>query len=674
MAKMLADDVIEPSTSPWVSPIVVVPKKDGSLRPCVDMRKVNEVTKAIRYPLGHIQDILDSVGPAGGTQRFYSTLDLKSGYWQVPMADAESKERTAFATPTAQYQYKRMPMGLKGAAAVFAALMRKVLGPVLDEPPDDPTAGAGAARVRRERCAVVYLDDILVFSNTLEEHVRHLQQVFDLLRMANLRVAVNKCEFAKRKVVFLGHLLDGIGGTVAPSPRNVATIAAIPSLRTVRQVRAFLGSVGYYRAKVPGFGLIARPLHRLLRKNAAWRWTSEEEEAFQELKATLMREPIVRAPDFRRPFIIQVDWCRLAVAACLAQRDDEGQEYAVQFASKAMSGPQLHYSSADGEAFAAVWAIKHFHPYVYGSRFTLVTDSMAVRYLRTASTRDLHGKLARYAIKLQPYDFEIIHKAGLRNSNVDGLSRLGHLIPSSDGEGPDPLAGYELEDAAPEFEEYTLVLPLDFPLLSADIQTDQEDLGGRAAGCQPTPRIITTAAGNWELADASGQAPWNAIKEAHELAHWGIGKTYDFLQKRYYWEGMKEDVRIFIRDCQKCLAGKHKLLRSHPLRPLPVVPLWGRVHIDLAGPYKTTRRRNRFVILCVDAWSKWPEVGALPNKSAATTARWLWQNWITRFGSPTYLVSDRGGEWEGEFQELLDNQRIQHRRTASYTPQSNGQV
>ncbi|KXZ51502.1 hypothetical protein GPECTOR_12g465 [Gonium pectorale] len=280
------------------------------------------------------------------------------------MADEESRAKTAFATPTAQYQYKRMPMGLKGAAAVFAALMRKVLGPILENALSQAAPSNGI--IKRERCAVVYLDDILIFSPSIEAHVRHLQWVFDLLRMANLKASVSKCEFAKRKVVFLGHLLDGERGTVAPSPRNVATVAAIPSPRNTREV----------------------------------------------------------------------DWCQLAVAACLAQRDDQGSEYAVQFASKALSGPQLNYSSADGEAFAAAWAIKHFRPYIYGVRFQLVTDSMAVRYLRTARAQDLHGKLARYALKLQAYDFEIIHKAGLRNGNVDGLSRLGHLISPE----PEPIA------------------------------------------------------------------------------------------------------------------------------------------------------------------------------------------------------------------------------------------
>ncbi|KXZ57070.1 hypothetical protein GPECTOR_5000g1297 [Gonium pectorale] len=256
MAKMMADGVIEPSSSPWVSPVVVVPKKDGSLRPCVDMRRVNEVTRAICHPLGHIQDIIDSVAPPSGTQRYYSALDLKSGYWQVPMADEESRAKTAFATPTAQYQYKRMPMGLKGAAAVFAALMRKVLGPVLENALSQAAPSNGI--IKRERCAVVYLDDILIFSPSIEAHVRHLQWVFDLLRMANLKASVSKCEFAKRKVVFLGHLLDGERGTVAPCPRNVATVAAIPSSRNTREVRAMLGTVGYYRHMIPGFSLIAR--------------------------------------------------------------------------------------------------------------------------------------------------------------------------------------------------------------------------------------------------------------------------------------------------------------------------------------------------------------------------------------------------------------------------------
>ncbi|KXZ42389.1 hypothetical protein GPECTOR_153g62 [Gonium pectorale] len=342
MAKMLADGIIEPSSSPWVSPVVVVPKKDGSLRPCVDMRRVNVVTKAVRHPLGHIQDIIDSVGPTGGASRYYSTLDLKSGYWQVPMADEASKERTAFATPSAQYQYTRMAMGLKGAAAVFAALMRRVLGPLLEDP---LATHAGDPPPTRQRCAVVYLDDILVFSSSIEDHVRHLQQVFDLLRMANLRSSVSKCDFGQRKVVFLGHLLDGEAGTISPSPRNLAIIGELPSPRNVRE-------------------------------------------------------------------------------------------------------------------------------------FVLVTDSMAVRYLRTADVRGLHNKLARYALKLQGYDFDIIHKAGRKNANVDGLSRLAHLLPDPDpmvppvpDGGPQPT----LEEVAGLFHVETQVVPRDIYLWRS--RAREQDVG-----------------------------------------------------------------------------------------------------------------------------------------------------------------------------------------------------
>ncbi|KXZ42902.1 hypothetical protein GPECTOR_112g272 [Gonium pectorale] len=341
---MLADGIIEPSTSAWSSPVVVVPKRDtGELRFCVDMRRINEVTRTVRYPLGHIQDILDRVAPPAGQTRYYSSLDLKSGFWQVPMADEASKDRVSFHTATSQWRYKVMPMGLKNSPAVFAELMRRVLAPVL---PGSVPVGGDKGTHQAEACAMVYLDDILIFSPDIISHIQHLQLVFDLLRLASLKAAIKKCEFGQQRIQFLGHVLDGINGTVAPSPRNVAVIAAYPSPRNVRQVRALLGTVGYYRSFVPGFSLIARPLFDLLKKDAPWAWGPSQEQAFQTLKGALTSEPILRAPDFDRHFYVQTDFCQSAVAACLAQKGADGKEYAVQFASKKLTPAQMCWSSA----------------------------------------------------------------------------------------------------------------------------------------------------------------------------------------------------------------------------------------------------------------------------------------------------------------------------------------
>ncbi|KXZ44148.1 hypothetical protein GPECTOR_72g595 [Gonium pectorale] len=205
---------------------------------------------------------------------------------------------------------------------------------------------------------MVYLDEILIYSPDITSHVRHLQQVFDLLRLASLKAAVKKCTFGQRRIQFLGHVLDGSNRTVAPSPRNVAVITAYPSPRNVRQVRALLGTVGYYRSFVPGFNLIARSLCDLLKKDAPWRWGSDEEHAFHTQKHALTSDPILRAPEFDHHFFVQTDFCKSAVAACLAQKGDDGKEFAVKFTTKKLTPAQMAWSSADGEAHAAVWAIK----------------------------------------------------------------------------------------------------------------------------------------------------------------------------------------------------------------------------------------------------------------------------------------------------------------------------
>ncbi|KXZ41214.1 hypothetical protein GPECTOR_645g759 [Gonium pectorale] len=614
--------------------------------------------------------------------RFYSSLDLKSGFWQVPMADEASKDRASFHTASSQWRYKVMPMGLKNSPAVFAELMRRVLAPVL---PGSVPVGTDNGP-QSEACAMVYLDDILIYSADITSHVRHLQQVFDLLRLASLKAAVKKCTFGQRRIQFLGHVLDGCAGTVSPSPRNVAVIASYPSPRNVRQVRALLGTVGYYRSFVPGFSLIARPLFDLLKKDAPWRWGTDEEQAFQTLKRALTSEPILRAPDFSRHFFVQTDFCKTAVAACLAQKGDDGKEYAVQFASKKLTPAQMCWSSADGEAYAAVWAIKLFRPYLYGEKFTLVTDSMAVRHLKTASAQDLRGKLARYALKLQQYDFDIVHRAGTTNGNVDGLSHDADGDEETDGsketlppDGEPEEQGDEMDLAEDlEDEEETedgvrgkiLQVWADERLLEylrtgrlktlpgqsgEDYMREMNRVRKRSAryGFEGDTLYKSRPGGKSRVRVPPPEERLYLIRDAHGMGHFGFNKTYAFMGERFWWEGMKEEVRAYVRSCESCRADRHKLLREIPLRPLPIVPLWTRVHIDCMGPYKRTVRGNKYCILAVDSWSKYPEVGALPNRRAATVRTWFWENWICRYGTPAEVLTDRGGEFAGVLDPFL---------------------
>ncbi|KXZ41322.1 hypothetical protein GPECTOR_553g570 [Gonium pectorale] len=227
-------------------------------------------------------------------------------------------------------------------------------------------------------------------------------------------MALKKCEFAQPDVQFLGHVVNGATGTITPAPKNVAVIEGYPVLRDVRAIKAFLGLTSYYRHYVMNYGLIALPLYECLGKQG-YQWGSRQQAAFEQLKQALCSKPILRGPDFERSFILATDFCKTAVAACLSQLDDEGREYAVSFASKKLNDTQRNWSSTDGEAFAAVWAIKSYHAYLYGTPFTLVTDNSTLTFIMKA--KDLTGKLARYAMRLHGYTFTIVHRAGRKNGN-----------------------------------------------------------------------------------------------------------------------------------------------------------------------------------------------------------------------------------------------------------------
>ena len=461
IAKLYEDGIIEPSNSAWSSPVMVIKKPNGGYRCVIDLRGVNSVCKVIRYPLGHIQDLLDAVAPPVGQQRWMSSLDLRSGFWAVPI-DPADRDKTAFHTTNSGWRFVRMPMGLSCAPPVWAELMRRVLAPVLigGVPTRSRVGETGGELPATEtlpaprQCAIVYMDDVLICSPTMEAHLQDVETVLNLLRLAGLRVSASKCEFGRRRIVFLGHTLDGERGTLEPNPKNVAAIEAFPSPRNVRQVKAFMGMASYYRTLIPGLSVTARPLFALLKKEAAWRWGPEEEAAFQEIKRALTSKPVVRAPDFSR------DFYKTAVAAVLSQKDDDGNEYVVKYASRKLTDSESRtLNSSEGEALAACWGVRHFRNYLWGTHFYLVSDSMTVRYIRTAGASDLSGRLARYAFKLMSYQFTPVHRPGEKHGNADGLSRLGHMLGGDD----EDEGGEQVESADARSKEAALVAMLQGP-------------------------------------------------------------------------------------------------------------------------------------------------------------------------------------------------------------------
>ncbi|KAI8506729.1 hypothetical protein Bbelb_151700 [Branchiostoma belcheri] len=345
---VLEQDVIEPSTSPWASPVVIVTKKDGTPRFCVDFRKLNSVTVPDAHPLPRIDDTIDAL--AGSY--YFSTLDMKSAYWQVPVHPAD-RHKTAFCTAEGLWQFKVLPFGLSNSAATYQRLVQLIL------------AGVGW-----DVC-LAYLDDIIVFTPTFDEHLHTLQEVFTRLRQAGLKLHPAKCRFAQKEVTFLGHVVSRRG--VAPDPDNIAKVQGWPTPSNQTDIRSFLGLASFYRKFVPAFATVAEPLVRLTDKHHNFQWNPACQSAFDTLKHQLTSPPILAFPDFTREFTLATDASNTGIGAVLTQEHGTTRRV-VAYASKTLSRSQRRWCTYDQEFWAAVWAVRHFRPYLYGHNFTLLTD------------------------------------------------------------------------------------------------------------------------------------------------------------------------------------------------------------------------------------------------------------------------------------------------------------
>lgn len=401
ISKMLNDNIIEPSISPWNSPVWIVPKKiDASgkrkWRIVIDYRKLNEITIGDSFPLPNISEILDQLGHS----KYFSTIDLTSGFHQIKMSPKDAP-KTAFSTPSGHYQFTRMPFGLRNAPATFQRLMNSVL-----------------SGIQNIRC-FVYLDDIVIFADTLENHNRRLKEVFKRLSDFNLKIQPDKCEFLRREVMYLGHLITETG--VKPNPDKVKAVADYPIPSSPKEIKAFLGLAGYYRRFIKNFSSLSQPLTKLLKKDTPFNWTSLQQQSFEQLKQLLCSEPLLQYPDFTKTFYLTTDASNFSIGSVLSQGKPP-DDLPIAYASRTLNKAESNYSTTERELLAIVWSVKHFRPYLYGRKFVIVTDHKPLTWL--FNVKDPGSRLVRWRLILEEYDYDIIYKPGKINNNADALSRI----------------------------------------------------------------------------------------------------------------------------------------------------------------------------------------------------------------------------------------------------------
>ncbi|MES9884745.1 MAG: reverse transcriptase domain-containing protein [Sedimenticola sp.] len=718
--KMLDQKIIEPCKGPWSAPIVLVKKKDGTTRFCVDYRRLNSCTYKDSYPLPKIDESLDSLRGS----RWFSTLDLASGYWQVAM-DEQDVEKTGFATTCGLYQFTVMPFGLCNAPATFERMMEVVL-----------------SGLHWETC-LLYIDDIIVFADSFEQHIGRLSEILSRIESAGLKLSPKKCKLFKREVEFLGHVVSQDG--IATDPKKVEVVKNWPTPKNVHDVRSFLGLCSYYRRFVKNFADIARPLHQLTEKATTFVWTDACSEAFDTLREALITAPVLSYPSTRSNFILDTDASGVGVGAVLSQSDG-GIERVVAYYSRALGKAERNYCITRKELLAVVESVKHFHHYIYGVTTVVRTDHGALTWL--LNFKNIEGQMARWMETLGTYDLKIQHRPGRKHMNADSLSRLPcggcEYCTKRDTHDRDKLVeDPKTGDVAVSSPEDACINQMD---ATADAQiraiTRSKSRDDSASECnwmnsktlddiakaqKSDHRIVIVR--SWLIA---GQRPtWGEIshigpevkvywakwkqlllkddvvyrkrtshthlgndinqlvlphtyleevfKMLHEdptCGHLGYTRTFKRFQDRFYWAGYKEDIRLFCLTCFRCQQAENQRRKPKaPLKQSRVGAVLERVALDIMGPLPVTSTGNKYILVIVDYFSRWTEAFAVDNMEAETITKVFVEQFICRFGVPRQIHTDQGRQFESNvFQQVCKYLDVDKTRTTPYHPQSNGMV
>lgn len=560
---MLATSVIHPSRSPYASPVLLVKKKDGTWRFYVDYRQLNNNTVKDKYPIPIIEELLDELGGS----RYFSKLDLRSGYHQIRMWP-ENIPKTAFRTHMGHYEFRVMPFGLTNAPATFQATMNEVFTPLL------------------RKFVLIFFDDILVYSQTIEDHTLHLRAVLEILRENRFFAKRSKCFFGQGRIEYLGHLITQQG--IATDPSKIEAMQQWPIPTTLKGLRGFLGLTGYYRRFIKGYGAICKPLTELLKKSG-FQWNPSAHRAFEKLKEQMTEAPVLAMPDHNKPFTIEVDACDQGVGAVLSQ---EGRPIA--FMSKAICKKNQGLSTYEKEFLAILMAVAKWRHYLSPRQFIIKTDHESLKYLleqKITTAIQQKGML-----KLLGLDYIIQYRKGKENKAADALSRRGYEEGSNK-----PISAVVPEWVMEISKSY--LQDVDCQKLIEQLSLKQSEVSGYTFD-----HGLLRYKGKLYIGKEGGLRSRFLI-QMHDSAlggHSGQQATYKRIKESFYWPGLKRDVEVMVKNCTTCKMNKAD---NQPyaglLQPLPVPQqVWLEVGMDFIEGLPRSEGKNSIMVV-VDRFSKY---------------------------------------------------------------------
>ncbi|KAJ9552858.1 hypothetical protein OSB04_016903 [Centaurea solstitialis] len=643
LQELLDKGFIRPSTSPWGAPVLFVKKKDGTMRMCIDYRELNKVTVKNKYPLPRIDDLFDQLQGA----KFFSKIDLRSGYHQLKVRK-EDIPKTAFRTRYGHYEFLVMSFGLTNAPAAFMDLMNRVCKPYLD------------------KFVIVFIDDILIYSKTAEEHGDHLRKVLEMLKRERLYAKFSKCEFWLKEVQFLGHVVTQEG--IKVDPAKIEAIKDWESPKSPSEVRSFLGLAGYYRRFIEHFSAIATPLTELTRKDVKFEWTSTCEYAFNNLKGKLTSAPILTLPNGTDGFVVYCDASKLGLGCVLMQ-----DRRVIAYASRKLKDHELNYPTHDMELAAVVFALKIWRHYLYGVKCQIYTDHKSLQYL--LSQKELNMRQRRWIELLSDYDCEILYHPGKGNVVADALSRKGGKVKPGIVDSQIGIVAYRINivpDLKSEIKEWQ------------EKASKEENLKSeRMVG------FLDTLVTNTEDLKCFGNRIWvpklgdlrkKILVEAHKskyAVHPGTNKMYHGLRQSYWWPGMKKDIAYFVERCVTCLQVKIEHQRPYgKLQQLPIPEwTWEHVTMDFVTKLPRTPKGYDTIWVIVDRLSK--SAHFLPMKetySMERLARLYIAEIVRLHGTPVSIVSDRDARFTSTFWQSFQREMgTRVNLSTAYHPQTDGQ-